>query len=392
MRTEDEAKRQADGGEIAEAPSRSPVVAPIRKEKTDRRNDGQPQRPVRRYVLIGIGGILALAALYFGYEWLTVGRYLVSTEDAYVHVDFSIIAPKVTGYVASVPVAENQPVKAGEPLVVLDGGDYQLALDSAEARIASQRATLERLDRQVASSEASVEQAKAQKISADADVEQAQADYARYETLAASDYASRQRLETSKAARDRAVAAQRQAVAGITAAEADSDVVRAQKAEAQQGLRELEFARDRAQRDLDGATLRAPVDGVVGNLAVAVGDYVTPGKRLLAVVPLKEIYIDANFKETQIADLKPGTPVKIEIDAYPDREIRGEVAGVAPASGAVFSLLPPENATGNFTKIVQRVPVRVRVPEDVAAEGMLRPGLSVVVTADPHGVLPQENN
>jgi membrane fusion protein (multidrug efflux system) len=343
---------------------------------------------------MGIAAAILGAGLYFGYNWLTVGRYLISTEDAYVHVDFSVMAPKVTGYVASVPVTNNQPVKAGDPLVLLDGGDYQLALGTAEARIASQQATLDRLDRQVASSEAATQQARAQKISADADVEQAAADFERYQTLAASDYASRQRLETSKAARDRAAAAQTQASAGIIAAEANTDVVRAQKVEAEQGLKELQFARDRAQRDLNGATLRAPVDGVVGNLAVAVGDYVTPGKRLLAVVPLGAIYIDANFKETQIADLKPGTPVRIEVDAYPDREIRGEVAGVAPASGAVFSLLPPENATGNFTKIVQRVPVRVRVPEKVAAEGLLRPGLSVVVTADPHGVLdlPAEND
>ena len=137
-----------------------------------------------------------------------------------------------------------------------------------------------------------------------------------------------------------------------------------------------------AERDLDAATIRAPIDGVVGNLSVAAGDYVQPGARLLAVIPLSAVYIDANFKETDLALIGPGAPVNVEIDAYPDRGFTGHVRGFAPATGAMFSLLPPENATGNFTKVVQRVPVRIDVPAEVAAEGWLRPGLSVVVSAD----------
>ncbi len=373
MRTEDESRRQPDSQYEGTSVASSVETA-----------SSPPSR--RKPVLLGVMIVAALIGGYYAFNWWTVGRHLVSTEDAYVHADFSILAPKVSGYVASLPVAQNQHVKAGEPLVILDGGDYKLALSSAEARIASQKATLDRLDRQIFASEATVDQARAQKAAADADQERSSADFARYQTLAASDYASRQRLETAKADRARAMAGVSQALAGIAVAEANRDVVKAQRVEAEQGLKELEFTRDRALRDLEGATVRAPFDGVVGNLAVAAGDYVTPGKRLLAVVPLDAVYIDANFKETQIADLKPGTPVEIEVDAYPERTIHGEVASVAPASGAVFSLLPPENATGNFTKIVQRVPVRIKVPADVAAEGLLRPGLSVVVTADPHGV------
>lgn len=383
MRSEDEARRQTQEDNRSVSDDVESSSSPRDKEPATK----APMKPKKKLVLMAFGVAAAIAVIYFAGKWLLIGRHLVSTDDAYVHADFSIIAPKVTGYVANVLVADNQAVKAGTTLVELDGGDYQLALASAEARLASQKATLDRLDQQIAAASAALRQAEAQNQSANADVEQANADFKRYETLAASDFASRQRFETSKASRDKSLASRTQTLAGITAAQANRDVVIAQKAEAAQGLKELENARDRARRDLDGATLRAPFDGVVGNLAVAVGDYVTPGKRLLAVVPLNDVYIDANFKETQIVSLKPGTPVQIEVDAYPDREITGRVIGVAPASGAVFSLLPPENATGNFTKIVQRVPVRIAIPRDVAAEGILRPGLSVVVTADPENVL-----
>jgi membrane fusion protein (multidrug efflux system) len=180
-----------------------------------------------------------------------------------------------------------------------------------------------------------------------------------------------------------AAAAQvREAEAGVATARANRAVIVAQKTEAQAMIAGLEAARDKAQRDLDATTLRAPFDGTVGNLSVAVGDLVTPGKRLLAVVPLDAVYVEANFKETQIAELRPGTEVELHFDAFPDRGVTGRIEGIAPASGAQFSLLPPENATGNFTKVVQRLPVRIAVPPEVAAEGWLRPGLSVTAFAD----------
>ena len=172
------------------------------------------------------------------------------------------------------------------------------------------------------------------------------------------------------------------AQAALAAAGANVEVTRAQEQEAQRTLAELRTALAKAERDLRFTQIRAPIDGVVGNRAIQVGDYVQTGQRLASLVPLDEVYIDANFKETQLARLRPGQKVAISIDALPDQALEGTVDSLAPASGAVFTLLPPDNATGNFTKIVQRVPVRVRVPMDVAAQGLLRPGMSVVVSVN----------
>jgi membrane fusion protein (multidrug efflux system) len=159
-------------------------------------------------------------------------------------------------------------------------------------------------------------------------------------------------------------------------------VLRAQQQEAERTLKELQTAQAKAERDLSFTQVRAPIDGVIGNRAVQVGDYVQTGTRLAAVVPLDDVYIDANFKETQLSRLKPGQPVKVSVDALPEHDLKGTVSSVSPASGSVFSLLPPDNATGNFTKIVQRLPVRIRLPADVTAERLLRPGMSVVVSVN----------
>jgi membrane fusion protein (multidrug efflux system) len=172
------------------------------------------------------------------------------------------------------------------------------------------------------------------------------------------------------------------AQAGVEAAETNSDVLKAQQGEAAQTLKQLQTALAKAERDLSFTIIRAPFDGVIGNRAVQTGDYVQPGQRLASLVPLDAVYIDANFKETQLAKLKPGQRVSLAVDALPGRTLEGTVVSVAPASGSVFSLLPPDNATGNFTKIVQRVPVRIEVPVDLAAKELLRPGMSVVVSVN----------
>ncbi len=200
--------------------------------------------------------------------------------------------------------------------------------------------------------------------------------------LADKNFASRQALETAQANRDQGRAAVTGAQAAIDAAEANVEVTQAQQQEAQRALAELRTALAKAERDLAFTEIRAPIDGVIGNRAMQTGDYVQTGQRLASLVPLDEVYIDANFKETQLARLQPGQKVSISVDALPEHAIEGTVDSFAPASGAVFSLLPPDNATGNFTKIVQRVPVRMRVPADVAAQGLLRPGMSVVVSVD----------
>ena len=199
------------------------------------------------------------------------------------------------------------------------------------------------------------------------------------------DFASRQALEAAQAARDQSAAAVLSAKAALTAAGANVEVFKAQRLEAQGALKQLQTSLEKARRDLSFAVIRAPFDGVIGNRAVQVGGYVQPGQRLAALVPLSAVYVDANFKETQLGDLRPGQPVDIRVDAVPGRSFVGTVASLAPASGSVFSLLPPENATGNFTKVVQRIPVRIQLKLGKDEQGLLRPGMSVVVHVNTRG-------
>jgi membrane fusion protein (multidrug efflux system) len=337
----------------------------------------------KKLILGAVAAAALIAGGLFGHEYWTNGRFLVSTDDAYAQADFAIMEPKVTGYVASVPAVANARVKAGDPLVILRDDDYRSALTLAQSQLDAETAGVERITLQAGAARATITQAQAKLAAAEALQTQAQADLARYTELAKTDVATTQRLESARATAATSDANVAEAQAGVLTAEADLKVVEAQTAEARATISGLAASRDKAARDLADTVLRAPADGVVGNLSVAAGDYVTPGSRLLAVVPLGQIYIEANFKETQIEELRPGTRVEVEVDAFPDRNFAGTVQGVSPASGSVFSLLPAENATGNFTKVVQRLPVRIAVPAEVADQGWLRPGLSVTVTADP---------
>ena len=327
--------------------------------------------------------LVALAALggggYEGYRYFVEGRFLVSTDDAYVKADTATIAAKVAGYVTAVPVVNNAAVREGDVLARIDEGDYRNAVDAAQARIATQDATVARIGRQVAAGAAAVDQARATLASARAEATRLAAEYDRADALMRSSYGTQQRLDAARADRDRANASVANASAAVASAEAAIDVLKAQKVEAEKVRGELVTALARADRDLSFTVVRAPFDGVVGNKSVQPGQYVGTGGRLLSLVPLGSAYIEANFKETQVARLKPGQRVTIKPDAYGEREVDGRVESIAPASGAEFSMLPPENATGNFTKIVQRLPVRIALPAAVAREGILRPGLSVEV-------------
>lgn len=344
--------------------------------------EGPPPRRRKRALPALLGLALLSAAGYFGWEWWTVGRFTVRTDNAYVHADFAVLAPKVSGYVERIPVKENDRVAKGAPLVVLDDGDYRVRLRIAEAAVASKKAALTRLESPLAEAQAAIDGASANVEAAQALLTQAAQNLDRYENLAKSDYATRQRVEETRATHAAANAAVVARRSDVSEAEAALSVLTASRGEMEAALAGAEAERDAATRDLDAATILAPFDGVVGNLGAAEGDYVMPGSRLLALVPLDGVYIDANFKETQLEGVHPGAPVTVEIDAYPERSFTGHVVSFAPATGAMFSLLPPENATGNFTKVVQRLPVRIAVPEEIAAEGWLRPGLSVTVSAD----------
>lgn len=339
------------------------------------------RRPLRKLLLTTLLAAALGGGGYEAWQWWTVGRFFVSTDDAYVQADISVIAAKVSGYLEQVPLMNGQAIRKGDVIARVDDGDYRLALRAAEDKLATQASTIARIARQAEAAEASVAQAAAQVEAAKADAVRAAADYARATQMQA-DYVARSKLDQTKADRDRTDAAVKGAQAALVAAKANVDVLNAQKREAESLAGELRTAVDRARRDLDFTVIRAPFDGVVGNKAVEAGAFVSPGSRIAALVPLQSVRIDANFKETQLAHMKPGQPVTISIDAYPDRAITGEVESFSPASGTVFSLLPTDNATGNFTKIVQRLPVRVHVPDDIAREGLLRPGLSVTVKVD----------
>ena len=347
--------------------------------------DADPATPRRRRRLALAGLALAIAAGaggWFGYHWWTVGRFMVSTDDAYVQADNTTLAAKVAGYVANIYVADNSYVHAGDVIAAIDDGDYRLAVDQARDKVATQQATVERIGRQIVAADANVDQAKAQLVSAQAGSTRARLEADRQQALAVKQFASQQTLEQAVANRDQADAAIKNADAAVAAAQANVAVLKAQQQEAARTLDELKTAQAKAERDLSFTTIRAPVDGVIGNRAMKVGDYVQSAQRLASVVPLDSVYIDANFKETQLDRLLPGQKVAISVDALPGRSITGTVASVAPASGSVFSLLPTDNATGNFTKIVQRLPVRIRVPLAVTGERLLRPGMSVVVSVD----------
>jgi membrane fusion protein (multidrug efflux system) len=340
-----------------------------------------PPRRGRKRIVLPLVLLSALGgAGWYGYGWWTEGRFLVSTDDAYVKANVTTVAAKVAGYVVAAPVVNNTSVKAGDVIARIDDGDYRNAVDAAKAKIGTQQATIERIGRQVTAQVAALGQSRAQLTANEADLIRAEADYQRAQSLAQSDFGSKQKLDQARADRERAAAAVESAKAAIASAEANIDVTKAQEAEARRQLAELQTALDKAERDLAFTVIRAPVDGVVANRAAEVGNYVQPGTRLAALVPLDSLYVEANYKETQLARIKPGQAVDVEVDALPGHHFEGKVESLAPGSGTIFSLLPPENATGNFTKIVQRVPVRVAVPAELAASGQLRPGLSVVAS------------
>ncbi len=334
--------------------------------------------PIALIAVLGIGG-------YYGHYWWTEGRFYVSTDDAYVKADLSVISAKVSGIITAVPIRDNIAVRAGDVLAQIDDRDYKIAVDAARNKLATQTATIERLKQQVIAQQAVIEQAKAQLASAKASLVRAEADFQRAETLAQRQYGSQQKLDLVRAERDQGLATVKAAEAAQVSAAANLTVLNAQVKEAEGVRAELQSSLDKALLDLSHATVRAPFNGVIGNKVVQVGQYVQPGTRLLSLVPLDTAYIEANYKETQLDRIRPGQPADVAVDAADGRVYHRVVESIAPASGSQYSLLPPENATGNFTKIVQRVPVRIRVDGDAIREGVLRPGLSVVTSVNTKG-------
>jgi membrane fusion protein (multidrug efflux system) len=279
-------------------------------------------------------------------------------------------------------VTENQEVSAGAVLAVIDDAEYRAQVAQAEAAMEAQSAAINSIDSKIILERSMIAQSEASAASADADLYRARQDFDRVKSLVSGDTVSRQRFDTAQADLRKAEAALAKAQAGVAAERDQLGVLEASRKEEEAKLRQAEATLDIARDNLKHTVIRAPVDGVIGNKGVQLGQYVRAGSAMMAVVPLPEVYVVANFKETQLRDMRRGQPVELTVDAFPNTVLRGTVASFAPASGAQFSLLPPENATGNFTKVVQRIPVRIAVPSENPLSGLLRPGLSVEAAVD----------
>ncbi|WP_291849002.1 HlyD family secretion protein [Bradyrhizobium sp.] len=336
----------------------------------------------KKFVMMGVLGSLALAAAGYGAYFVLVGRFYISTDDAYVRANNTTLGARVSGHVVAILPRDNSIVRAGEVIFSIDDGDYRIAVEAARGKIATQQATIDRIGRQVTALESAAEQTRAQLASSEAALKRAGLDFERQQALSTKGFASRATFEVSEAGRDQGIAAVRSAQAAYDAARDNVEVTKAQQAEARAQLAELQSTLAKAERDLAFTSVRAPVDGTFSNRIVNTGDYIQAGQRLGSLVPLNDVFIDANYKETQLKRIRPGQPVKISVDAYGHRKFAGIVDSISPAAGSVFTLLPPDNATGNFTKIVQRLPVRIRVPKEVAKQNLLRAGMSVYTTVD----------
>jgi membrane fusion protein, multidrug efflux system len=378
----DQRRAQLSDETIARRPAEAPDQPAVAAPAIEKPAAAAPKSGKRRLVVLGLGALLALAAVAYGVDYVLVGRFYVSTDDAYVRANNTMLGARVSGHIAAILPGDNAVVRSGDVIFRIDDGDYRIAVDAARTKIATQEATIERIGRQATALESAVEQAKAQLASADAALKRAGLDFDRQQALSAKGFASHATFEVSEASRDQGAAGVKAAQAAFEAARDNVEVARAQQVEARAQLAELQTALAKAQRDLDFTSVRAPVDGTFSNRLVNTGDFVVVGQRLGNVVPLNDVFIDANFKETQLKRIRPGQPVTISVDAYGHRKFAGVVDSISPAAGSVFTLLPPDNATGNFTKIVQRLPVRVRVPKEVAKQNLLRAGMSVYATVD----------
>lgn len=328
-------------------------------------------------------GVIALVLLagttlsgIYGYHYLTTGRYIESTDDAYVKADSTIIAPKVAGYIADVLVQDNQHVTAGQVLAHIDDRDFRTALAQAKADVDATAAAVRNLDAQINLQQSLIEQAKAAIDASQASLTFANADAERYRELMKTGSGTTQRAQQTESIRGQAAAQYQRDRAGLIAAQQKIAVLTTQRDQAQAQHERSRALAQQAELNLSYTRITAPVAGNVGARSIRVGQLVAAGTQLMAVVPLHATYIVANFKETQLTFVRDGQPVDIKVDGFRDVKLTGHVDSLSPASGLEFALLPPDNATGNFTKIVQRIPVKITL-DDSALAGLLRAGMSV---------------
>jgi membrane fusion protein, multidrug efflux system len=339
------------------------------------------KRPVRQVLAACVGLAVIAAAGWEGFQYWTVGRFIESTDDAYVKADSTIVAPKVSGYVGELLVDDNQSVKAGQTLVRIDDRDLRAALREATANVAAATAAVANLGAQITAQGSQIRQADASVAAAAAALGFSQRNDIRRRKMAQIGYGSEEQADNATTDTQEKAATLERLQAAALSARQQVDVLTSQRQLAQAQLARAEAAMAEAELNLSYATITAPIDGTVAARTVRLGQYVQAGTQLMALVPLQRVYVIANFKETQLTDVRPGQPARIRVDTFPDDDISGKVETLAPATGLEFSLLPPDNATGNFTKIVQRIPVKI-VFNDIGLAGRLRPGMSVDVSID----------
>jgi membrane fusion protein (multidrug efflux system) len=375
--------RVAQPGDSAAIPALPPVREPNGSSAKLNGEAGSPAPKKnragisKRAKIMAVGILAVIGVTWFAYDWWTVGRFIESTDDAYIGGDVTTIAPKVAGFISQLAVTDNQPVHAGDLLVKLDDRDYRASLAKTDAAVALAQATLVNLEATRHLQESVIAQARAEIGATDAETTRTRDDQSRFQKLLVTGAVSTQSSQQADTSFKQAEAAGQKAQAALDAAQRQLDVIGTQKLQAQAALDAAIAERDLAQLNVSYTELRAPVDGVVGNRSAQTGAYATTGSQLISLVPAHGLWIDANYKESQLGRMHPGSPATLEIDSLPGNVRHGHVVSIAPATGAQFSVLPPENATGNFTKIVQRVTVRIVLDDESAALGRLRPGLSV---------------
>jgi membrane fusion protein (multidrug efflux system) len=329
-------------------------------------------------LLMATAAVAVLAgASWYGWDYWTVGRFLVSTDDAYVKADNTTVAPKVSGYLREVLVGDNERVRGGQVLARIDDRDFKVALDQARADVAAAEAA-------VASKQAQldVQQTVISAAQATLDVDTASATFAkqenkRYTDLAATGYGSVQNAQSAQSRNAGALAAIERDKANLASASKQVELLKAEINQAVAAAARADALQRQAELNLSYTSIVAPIDGVVGNRTLRAGQFVQAGTQLMSLVPASGAYVIANFKETQLTEVQAGQPVEIEVDMFPGKRVHGHVDSLAPASGQEFALLPPDNATGNFTKVVQRIPVKIAL--DISSV-VLRPGMSVIPT------------
>lgn len=369
---------QADAApvnEVAKSPAADVPQGGVAEAPVADASPKADRKLIKRGLLIAalLAGVAVAAD--FGYRYWTVGRFIESTDDAYVKADYTTIAPKVAGYIKEVLVNDNDHVKAGQLLARIDDRDFQAALSQARADLKAADAAIANIDAQIQLQQSLIGQAKATVDASQASLDYAVSDAARSARLITNGVGTQSRAEETESARRQATATVERDQAALVAAQTKVPVLQTQRDQAAAQRDRAAAAVQQAELNLSYTNIVAAVDGTVGARSIRVGQYVTAGTQLMAVVPLHSVYVVANFKETQLTYVRPGQSVEIKVDSFPDVTIKGHVDSLSPASGLEFSLLPPDNATGNFTKIVQRIPVKIVIDDDNLA-GLLRSGMS----------------